>query len=181
LFVMKANTPVTDNPVDGIDYTTSSIFGNGSNIGNNSFVIANNRPAPVTNLQPNTTYHVKVFEYNGTGTATKYMLTGAPTTSFTTQIATATNDLNLQNSSLTLQPNPIVNNTVQLSFKTEKRGTLFVTIMSSYGVVVYSNNFAIQNTSTTFNIHLPATTAKGVYMMKVSFNKASGIIRFINL
>jgi len=76
IIVVKKDSPVDALPVDGTDYTPSTTFGSGSDLGNNNFVvydgIGGNRLF-IYGLQPNTTYHVKIFEYNGTGSTTTYL------------------------------------------------------------------------------------------------------------
>jgi len=84
LFVIKAGSSVVNNPVNGVDYTGNRSFGQGSDIGNNTYVIGNQQPVNITNLTPGTTYYLKVFEYNGSGSSTKYLITGAPAANFTT-------------------------------------------------------------------------------------------------
>ncbi|MDP4264298.1 MAG: hypothetical protein Q8941_17340, partial [Bacteroidota bacterium] len=84
LFVIRSGAPVTDNPVDGVDYTANPAYGQGSNIGTNTFVIGKQQPVDITSLTTGTTYYIKVFEYNGLGTNTKYLTAGAPSFSFTT-------------------------------------------------------------------------------------------------
>lgn len=66
IVVMRAGSAVDFTPVDGVDYTV------------NSEVVYNGGAESVTisDLQPATTYHFAVFEYNGTGTATKYLVAG---------------------------------------------------------------------------------------------------------
>ncbi len=84
LFVIRAGSPIVDNPVNGANYVASQYFGSGSNIGNNTYVLAHQQPASISNLLPGTTYYVKVFEYNGSGVSSGYMITNSPTTNFTT-------------------------------------------------------------------------------------------------
>jgi len=88
LFVMRAGSPVVDVPVNGIDYNANASFGLGDNIGNNTYVIGKGNVVHLTDLIPGTTYHIKVFEFNGVGTSTMYLIAGAPTRSFTTNTVT---------------------------------------------------------------------------------------------
>jgi gliding motility-associated-like protein len=75
LVVMRQDLPVAWTPTDGIDYNESSVFGAGDNLGGNTFVVADftSSSVSVTGLTPATTYHVAVFEYNGTATNTVYL------------------------------------------------------------------------------------------------------------
>ena len=78
IIVMKAGSPVDANPVDGQSYTASSTFGNGSDLGGGNYVMYNGGTGNATTfygLNHSTTYHVKIFEYNGSGSNT-YYLTG---------------------------------------------------------------------------------------------------------
>lgn len=84
LLVIRQGSPIINNPVDGIDYTASLSFGQGSDIGNNTYVLAKVQPYVITSLMPATTYYLKVFEFVGTGSATKYLLSNAPAISITT-------------------------------------------------------------------------------------------------
>lgn len=78
IVVMKAGSAVTFTPTDGVDYDANNAFGAGPDLGDGQYVVydGNNETVTVTNLQPATTYHFAVFEYNGTGTQTKYLVSG---------------------------------------------------------------------------------------------------------
>lgn len=78
IVVMKEGSPVTGLPQNGNEYTPSDKFGTaGSEFTQpGEFVVALtswNSYIP-TNLKPGTTYHVAVFEFNGRGTATEYLM-----------------------------------------------------------------------------------------------------------
>ena len=78
IVIVKAGSPVTSVPVDGVSYTASSTFGDGDTLAPDEFVIYNgsgNLNRTLLNLQPFTTYYFKVFEYNGSGTETFYLTT----------------------------------------------------------------------------------------------------------
>uniref|UniRef100_UPI0040484A18 Ig-like domain-containing protein n=1 Tax=Mariniflexile sp. TaxID=1979402 RepID=UPI0040484A18 len=79
IVVCKQGSPVTQFPVDGVDYNTSDTFGSGDElgfVGSGEFVMydGTNGNAWTYGLQPNTTYYFKVFEYNGSGTETFYLV-----------------------------------------------------------------------------------------------------------
>ncbi|HEY1115615.1 MAG TPA: hypothetical protein VGE66_18740 [Chitinophagaceae bacterium] len=87
IVVMKEGSPVTGLPQNGKDYTYNEKFGTaGSEFTQpGEFVVMNTSWTSYypTNLKPGTTYHIAVFEYNGKGTATEYLmlpLTGSVTT-----------------------------------------------------------------------------------------------------
>ena len=79
LVIIKKDSPVTAVPADGIDYTASSQFGNGTEIAPGEFVVyaSTFSSVLVSNLVHSSSYYIKIFEYNGTGSNTKY-LTLAP-------------------------------------------------------------------------------------------------------
>jgi hypothetical protein len=79
LVIAKAGSPVTANPVNGTDYLSNPAFGSGHEIAPGEFIVAESTTSfsDISGLQPNTTYHFAVFEYNGTGSATEYHTTAA--------------------------------------------------------------------------------------------------------
>jgi hypothetical protein len=90
LVVLKQGSAVDFVPVDGNTYTANTSFTGGTGLGTNSdnkvVYSSNGTSVSVTNLTANTTYHVAIYEYNGTGTAQNY-LTSNPATSSTTSMA----------------------------------------------------------------------------------------------
>ncbi|MBX2965561.1 MAG: gliding motility-associated C-terminal domain-containing protein [Cyclobacteriaceae bacterium] len=88
LIVARQDLPVAWTPVNGVDYNANSAFGSGDNLGDNTFVVGETTGSnfTVTNLTPATTYHLAVFEFNGTASNTFYLtdpahvLTGSVTT-----------------------------------------------------------------------------------------------------
>ena len=76
LIVAKEGSPVTGSPTNGTSYNADNDFGDGDTLNSGEFVVysgTNGSSQYIYNLQPNTTYHYKVFEYNGTGTNTFYL------------------------------------------------------------------------------------------------------------
>lgn len=67
LVLMRKSSPVTGTPTDLTSYLGNSGFGNGTSIGTGNYVVYSNTGTSVnvTNLDPNTTYHISVLEYNG--------------------------------------------------------------------------------------------------------------------
>lgn len=92
IVVMRQGNPVAFTPVDGVDYTANADFGNGIDQGSGQYIVNNStqETVTVTNLQPATTYHFAIYEYNGTGAQTHYLLTGKLTAQGTTAAAPAT-------------------------------------------------------------------------------------------
>ncbi|MDF2190040.1 T9SS type A sorting domain-containing protein [Paraflavitalea sp. CAU 1676] len=78
LFIAKKGAAVTATPVTGTTYTANSTFGAGTEIAPGEFVVgatANNW-TDMNNLEPNTTYHVRVFEYDVNAAGYPYYFTG---------------------------------------------------------------------------------------------------------
>jgi hypothetical protein len=84
IVVAKAGSTVNGLPVDANYYTASSVFGQGSDLGSGSFVVYDGTgiSAVVSGINSGTTYYFAVFEYNGVGYASNYILPNFPTTSF---------------------------------------------------------------------------------------------------
>ncbi|MCX6243596.1 MAG: T9SS type A sorting domain-containing protein [Bacteroidetes bacterium] len=73
--IVKMNTTNSfTNPVDGTDPSANAVYG-----GSGEQVVYNNNgnSIAITGLTPSTTYWYRVYEYNGTGTSTKYLTTTA--------------------------------------------------------------------------------------------------------
>lgn len=75
LIVLRQDEPVEWTPADGLDYNDNSGFGQGDDLGNNTFVVGKitGSSRSITNLTPATTYHYAVFEFNGTDNNTWYL------------------------------------------------------------------------------------------------------------
>lgn len=69
LVVARAGSAVVGTPSDQQAYTANSVFGSGSTIAANEFIVYNNtgNTVTITGLSGATTYHFAIFEYNGTG------------------------------------------------------------------------------------------------------------------
>jgi gliding motility-associated-like protein len=88
LIVVRQDLPVAWTPTNGVDYNANSAFGTGDNLGSNTFAVAETTASgfTVTGLTPATTYHISIFEFNGTASNTFYLtnpaqvLTGSVTT-----------------------------------------------------------------------------------------------------
>jgi hypothetical protein len=117
LVLMRQDSPVTFTPVDGTTYTgINSVFSLATNqdANNNRIVFAGTGSSvTVTGLSGNTTYHVAIYEFNGTlsNNSANFLITSPPTGSQTTapnQPTQNTNQLtfsNFQTNALTLSWN----------------------------------------------------------------------------
>lgn len=154
LVVMREGAPVAAFPVDGQTYTASSNYGDPASALGSGFVVydGSGNNVSVTGLNPGTTYHVAVFEYNCTP---KYYNTdNYPTASFNT-INTGVFNAVKNNVSLFVYPNP-----VGISQALNLNKTVDFTVYNAIGKVVLMK--------TNSNIIETAELSKGVYFIVTS-------------
>ncbi|WP_276484598.1 T9SS type A sorting domain-containing protein [Paraflavitalea pollutisoli] len=79
LFIAKKESAVTAVPVNGVVYSSNNTFGNGTEIAPGEFVFGStsNNYADLIGLEPNTTYHIRVYEYDVDAAGTPYYLTSS--------------------------------------------------------------------------------------------------------
>ena len=79
LVIIRKGAPVSTLPVDGTDYTADAQYGNGQEMGNGlgEYVVynSNGSSVTVTGLDPASTYHFAVVEYNVTAGSADYLVT----------------------------------------------------------------------------------------------------------
>lgn len=81
ILVSRSGSPVSSPPTDGTSYTASASFGSGDEIGTGNYAVAvfsDAAPVAVTGLDPGTTYHFHMYEFNG-GVGSENYLTGSAT------------------------------------------------------------------------------------------------------
>lgn len=90
IVLVKSGSAVDVNPVDANAYTSNTTFSSGAEIGIGNRVVYNGTgtSVTVTGLSANTTYHVAVYEFNGTGGNVNY-LTTSPATGSQLSLVTA--------------------------------------------------------------------------------------------
>ena len=85
LVVVREASAVDFSPSNGVNYSANTDFSAGTGVGpsNDNKVVFNGNSATnvtVTDLNQSTTYHVAIYEYNGSGGSTEsYFTSGAPT------------------------------------------------------------------------------------------------------
>ena len=74
IVVARKGSAVNFVPADGASYAADASFGSNTDLGQGQYVVCNGNSSTVelANLEPNTTYHFAVFEYNGSGGTIKY-------------------------------------------------------------------------------------------------------------
>jgi hypothetical protein len=89
LVLVKESSAVDADPADAAQYAADADFsGAPEQIGTGNYVVYNGTGsgATITGLDPNTTYHVRAYEFNELGVNTNYLLAGAPTLSQKTKV-----------------------------------------------------------------------------------------------
>ncbi len=90
IVLIKANGAVDATPTDATAYTANTTFASGTQIGTGNYVVFNGtaNSVNVTGLSANTTYHVAVYEFNGSSSSINY-LTTSPLTGSRSSLVTA--------------------------------------------------------------------------------------------
>ncbi|MCO5062311.1 MAG: autotransporter-associated beta strand repeat-containing protein [Kiritimatiellae bacterium] len=72
--VAREGAAVNSDPVDGTGYTANATFGSGTEIGTGNFVVYSGSGSSftITGLKTNTTYHFRVYEFNGSSGTANY-------------------------------------------------------------------------------------------------------------
>jgi len=77
LVIVKEENEVNTNPDDLISYSANAALGNGDELGSGNFVVynGNGNSFTLTGLSEGTTYHLRIYEYNGTTGLEAYNIT----------------------------------------------------------------------------------------------------------
>ncbi|MDF2190652.1 T9SS type A sorting domain-containing protein [Paraflavitalea sp. CAU 1676] len=77
IVVARKTDAVQFTPDNGVSYAPESSFGAGADLGSQQFVVykGNGNSVTLTNLEPATSYHFAVYEFNGTGNDIVYLTT----------------------------------------------------------------------------------------------------------
>lgn len=78
IIIARADSAVNVTPTDATTYTASTVFGSGTEIGNDNFVVfaGSDTSGTVTGLDSTRVYYFAVFEYNGGAGKENYLATG---------------------------------------------------------------------------------------------------------
>ena len=180
LIVVKAGIAITAQAVNGTAYIASTNFGNGSDLGGQTYVVSNTgNTVALSGLQPNTDYAIAVYEFNGTGTGAVYLTAGFPATTFKTSTVTGLVDLGVASTSLIIAPNPVADNTLNLTVTTGTTGKLNMKIMTMSGAVIYNQPLRIIPGTNNHTILLPASMSAGSFLVNFQLNgKTKSIVLF---
>lgn len=86
IIIGRGGGSVSTAPVDGASYISNTSFGSGTQMAPGEFVVYSGsaNTATITDLNPTTNYQFKIFEYNGTGCISNYLVTSPATAALTT-------------------------------------------------------------------------------------------------
>ena len=167
IIVVKAGNAVDASPVDGTYISSyNAAFGTSTALGTGNYVVSRtSNTVNVTGLNPNTTYHVSVWEYNGSQAPTNYLLTSPPSASQAT-LATIIVSTNTNLSTLPICPtcDVTVNNGVELTVN-ESRTFNSLTIAAGGKVTNDNASATILTISTDLTIESSAN-GTGTYVEK---------------
>lgn len=158
ILVGKAGSPVDGFPLDGQNYTGDSDFGAGENLGNDNFVLYNGTQfsETISGLDPNKTYHFRVFEYTQNslgGNHALYKLCDATTDSIS--VNSVGIDEDLVETGISMFPNP-TNGMLAVNLP-DGISSVSLSVYSLYGQHVFEA--VATNTSSHLDLsHLPAQT-----------------------
>lgn len=134
LVVARQANAVSVNPTDGLEYSGNSNFSSASDLGSGNKVVyrGSENSVSVSNLLPNTVYHFRVYELNGSGTLTNYLTN------------TASNN---PNSRTTLQTEPTAQptslNLTTVPTNNSMQGSFTAATGSPTGYIILRNTSAI--------------------------------------
>lgn len=141
--VCSKQDPVDTYPIDGKDYIENNAYGNGNNLGNANYVVYNNTSNKFTlsNLEANTSYYLRIFEYNkniSTANNALYTLCNSEQIKFTTN--NLSNGVTNPNDEIcTLKPNP--NNGLFTILLKEELAYIHVEIYNSLGSFISEREY----------------------------------------
>lgn len=171
ILVVKEENAAEQFPLDGVDYTANADFGQGSSLGDDNYIVYNDLgdQATVTNLEPNTSYQFRLYDYtqNGeTGNHALYLLCNSVAVTVTTLLSNV--DEVGSDKRVVISPNPVADFT-KLSLENEWRGEVEVQVLNILGQVVYESGFDKFDQTIDFQMDLSDLGA-GTYSLVV-FNE----------
>ncbi|HEX8350960.1 MAG TPA: serine hydrolase [Hymenobacter sp.] len=169
LVLLKADSPVNTFPQDGVSYEANAAFGQGTDLGDSTFVVANaeGNTALLTGLDPRRTYYARVVEYHQNATTDNqpvYALEGNPTLTLHGGIVYAAKEPDLM-----VYPNPTAS---ELSIK-NLDFSLSYDVVNDQGVAIQSG---VLEPGSTIGV---ASLTPGLYLLRMHTEDKEVVRRFI--
>ncbi|GGF05159.1 serine hydrolase [Hymenobacter cavernae] len=170
LVLLKADSPVDAFPADGLRYLANSTFGQGTDLGNGTFVVANGDTSAVLlkGLDPRRTYYARVVEYSqnlATNGQPVYTLEGNPTLT----LHPGASLLAFNDSELEVYPNPTFD---ELSIK-NLRNALAYDVVNDEGISVQSGTLEPGSKVGVGNL------VPGLYLLRMHAEDKEVVRRFV--
>ena len=170
IVVARKNGAITNFPLDGRSYSANPSFALGNDLGNNIYVVYNGsgNSVNVTNLQPNTSYSFRVFEYNesaNTGNNALYKLCGGDEKKVTTLTVTSARELS-EDERVKIYPT-VSDAFIHLEFPFDTEGEQYE-IISIDGILFRKGTF--QGNTSTINI---SDVQSGLYILSIKTKKGN--------
>ncbi|MGB0166187.1 MAG: T9SS type A sorting domain-containing protein, partial [Luteibaculum sp.] len=180
MVVMNKFYPINDFPLDGSSYSANSAYGQGDQLGNNTYVVYNGtgNSVEVTNLDPKTKYYIRVFEYNensNTGNYPLYKLCGGDEREVTTLNSTGFGNSLAGSSPVNIYPSP-AKNQLLMEMPLGARDISY-RIVSLEGAIVLEgrSNKSVESIAI-------SDLQSGLYIVHIQFNDGSSVRkRFVKL
>ncbi len=159
LVIARQGSAVATNPSLGVSYADNSIFGLGGAIGAGYAVyVGYGNSVTITGLNPSTTYHYKVYEFNSNCTCAAYITGGsAPVNNATTCVAAPTVQSN------TLSFSAITTNQMQLNWN-RGNGANCIVVAKAGSPVTTAPTFGTSYTANA-SFGVGSITAAGEYVV----------------
>jgi len=177
LFVVREGSPVINTPVSGQSYVKDTLFGGGSNIGNNTYVVADTgTSAYITGLMPSTIYYVAIFESNNLGNTEIYLDNPFPMQSFTTDSVAAI--VNWQDSNFTIRvfPNPVQQN-CYIQIQSNEITSVSARVMDISGKQLFKYSFQLVLGINNFELENFAGLPNGIYILYLQIGTHKAMIK----
>ncbi|WP_188363228.1 hypothetical protein, partial [Flavobacterium orientale] len=157
LIVARKDFPVNFVPIEGTSYLASTVFGNGQEVALGEYVFYSGAgtSTTLTNLLPGSTYHIAVFEFNGSGLTSSYLVSPYYAGSFTTLSAPTVQATNAQVSNLS-------SNTLTLSWTPGNGGYSIVLAKEASSVNANPVDLVSYQANTTFYQQINGASQIGV-------------------
>ena len=166
LVVMRKDLSINELPANGFTYQANNEFGTGDSLLEGSRIVyaGNGNSLLVYNLEPKTTYHIAIFEYNNSDIGPLYL-----TDSFANANNKTLNPVGIQKikgtGSIMVYPNPSKDGNITISFSKTLLTDAKVTIYDITGRSVFESNLSVENNNK-YPLNL-SSLSTGEYLVKV--------------